>query len=139
LLTPLLATNEAEAATQLLGRCLLGIGQEESLSVERLRNLSPAARYEIERHMESVAPGIDLTLEAQCPHCARAFPLPFDVQDFIFGDARVSHDLLYREIHYLAYHYHWSEHEILDMARDKRRRYIEILADEMERLNHAAG
>jgi hypothetical protein len=127
LLTPLLATNEAEAATQLLGRCLLGIGQEESLSVERLRNLSPAARYEIERHMESVAPGIDLTLEAQCPHCARAFPLPFDVQDFIFGDARVSHDLLYREIHYL------------DMARDKRRRYIEILADEMERLNHAAG
>jgi hypothetical protein len=139
LLMPLLSVNEAEATTQLLSRCLLGLDRDQPLSPERVRNLSPAARDEIERHMEGVAPGVDLTLEAQCPHCGRAFPLPFDVQDFIFGDARVSHDLLYREIHYLAYHYHWSEHEILDMERDKRRRYIEILADEMERLNHAAG
>jgi hypothetical protein len=45
--------------------------------------------------------------------------------------------MLYRQVHYLAYHYHWSEHEILEMPRDKRLAYIEILADEIERLNNA--
>jgi hypothetical protein len=49
----------------------------------------------------------------------------------------MSGDMLYREIHYLAYHYHWSEREIMDMTRDKRRKYIEVLADEIERLNNA--
>jgi len=138
-LAPLLARNEAEALTGLLCRCIRGIGGDDGASEERVRNLSPEARVQIEREMEKAAPGVDLTLEAKCPQCARAFPVPFDVQDFFLGEARQSRDLLYREIHYLAYHYHWSEQEILDMTRDKRRRYIEILSDEMEQLNSATG
>jgi len=138
-LAPLLARNEAEALTRLLCRCVCGIGADDSASEEQVRNLSPEARVQIEREMEKAAPGVDLTLEAKCPQCARAFPVPFDAQDFLLGEARQSRDLLQREIHYLAYHYHWSEREILDMTRDKRHRYIEILSDEMERLNSATG
>src|SRR6266496_3877278 len=138
-LTPLLARNEAEALTQLLCRCICSIGAHERASEEHVRNLSPAARLEIERQMERAAPGVNLVLAAKCPQCARAFPVPFDAEDFLFGEVRHSRDLLYREIHYLAYHYHWSEREILEMTRDRRRGYIEILSDEMERLNSAAG
>jgi hypothetical protein len=61
--------------------------------------------------------------------------VPFDVQDFFFGELRTSRDLLYREVHYLAYHYHWGEREIMDMPRQKRRIYIDILAEEMGKLN----
>ncbi|AQA21988.1 hypothetical protein BTZ20_0501 [Rhodococcus sp. MTM3W5.2] len=42
-------------------------------------------------------------------------------------------DLLRREIHYLAYHYHWSEREIMEMPRHRRQRYVTQLADEIER------
>ena len=65
--------------------------------------------------------------------------MPFDLQDFFFGELRISQDLLYREVHYLAYHYHWSEKEILALSREKRRKYIEILADEIEKLNSAVA
>ena len=60
--------------------------------------------------------------------------MPFDPQEFFFGELRTSRDLLDREVHYLAYHYHWSEQEIMAMPRDKRRRYIVVLADELEKL-----
>jgi hypothetical protein len=46
-------------------------------------------------------------------------------------------DLLYREVHYLAYHYHWSEQEIMSMSQAKRRQYIAVLAEEIEKLNDA--
>lgn len=139
MLAPLLARNEAEALTQLLCRCICSIGAEEHASPEQVRKLSSAARLEIERQMEQAAPGVDLTLEAKCPQCGRAFPVPFDAQDFLFGEARHGQDLLYREIHYLAYHYNWSERDILDMTREKRHRYLEILSNEMERLNSATS
>ena len=62
----------------------------------------------------------------------------FDPQAFLFVELRLSRDLLYREVHYLAYHYHWSEREIMAMPRDKRRRYIAVLADELEKLTYGA-
>ncbi len=42
---------------------------------------------------------------------------------------------LYSEVHFLAFHYHWSEKEILSMSRDRRKMYVELLKDEIERYN----
>jgi hypothetical protein len=39
---------------------------------------------------------------------------------------------LYEEIHYLAYHYHWTERDILEMPRAKRRRYLNLLVSKLE-------
>ena len=137
LLSPLLADNEAAALTMLLERCLQRIGPHEPPGREQVARLSPLARAEIEEHMEQVAPKVELTMETTCPECGRPFGVPFDLQSFFFGELYTGGDLLYREVHYLAYHYHWSEREIMDMTREKRRRYIEVLADEIERLNNA--
>ena len=136
-IAPLAAANEARALTLLLERCVLAIGPLRDPGPEAIERLSPAARAAIERRMEEVAPQVALTMDVSCPECGRAFEMPFDLQDFFFGELRTSRDLLYREVHYLAYHYHWSESEILGLPRDKRRGYIEVLADEIERLNHA--
>jgi len=134
---PLLAVNESEALTELLARCILSIGSWRNLTASQIAELSPLARLEIEKCMEQTAPAVELSMEVGCPECGRRFTVPFDLQDFFFGELRTSHDLLYREVHYLAYHYHWSEREIMEMPRDKRRSYIAILADEIERLNDA--
>lgn len=123
-----LQVNEAHALTVLLERCL-------DDGPDRVAQLSPRARAEIEAHMRHVAPGVEQVLEAGCAECGRTFLVPFDLQRFFFGELRTDSDLLYRQVHYLAYHYHWSEHDIMSMSRDKRRTYLEILADEIDRLN----
>jgi hypothetical protein len=132
-LAGVLAENPARALTALLERCLVATG-EGAVAVDRL---SPRARAEVEAAMAAVAPHVELEMDLACPECGRAFTAPFDPADFLFGELRTSRGLLYRQVHYLAWHYHWSEGEILDLPRDKRLAYIEILADEIEALNHA--
>jgi len=132
----LVADDAARAFAMLLARCIQRVGPWEHPGDALLGRLSPLAQQEIARQMEAVAPQVELTMEGQCRECGRDFAVPFDPQECFFGELRASRDLLYREVHYLAYHYHWSEQEIMAMPRDKRRRYIEVLADELERLNH---
>jgi hypothetical protein len=134
----LMADDAERAFTVLLGRCIQSIGPWNPPGKALLRRLSPLAQQEIERQIEAAAPQVELTMEAQCPECAHGFVVAFDPQELLFGELRTSHDLLYREVHYLAYHYHWSEREIMAMPRDKRRRYIAVLAGELEKLQHGA-
>jgi hypothetical protein len=137
LLSPRLVENESLALAELLAQCIQRIGPVEIASSAQIERLSPLARMEIEQEMLRLAPKIELNMDVNCPECRRIFTAPFDLQDFFFGEMRTSRDLLYREVHYLAYHYHWSEKEIMEMPKDQRRNYIEILADEIERLNNA--
>jgi hypothetical protein len=132
-LAELLEENEATALTRLLTRCLLRVGAEEVVDEARVTQLSPLARLEIERRMREVSPEVNLLMAAVCAHCGREFSAPFDLRHFFFGELRVTADLLDRQVHYLAYHYHWSEREIMEMPRDRRSRYLAVLADEIER------
>jgi hypothetical protein len=129
--------NEARALALLLARCIRRLGPLHDPGLEVIRRLSPLAQAEIARHIEEAAPHVDLTLVAQCLECQREFAVPFDLLGFFLGECKTSRELLYREVHYLAYHYHWSEHDILALPREKRRTYIALLADELRRVNHA--
>jgi hypothetical protein len=136
--SPLISENEAGALAMLLGRCIQDIGPSKNPGGELISRLSPLARMEIEKRMDAVAPKVELTMGSRCPECGREFSVPFDLHEFFFGELRTSRDLLYREVHYLAYHYKWSEREIMEMSRAKRHKYIEVLAEEIERLNNAS-
>ncbi len=135
----LLDTNPAGALHELLELCVLAIGTSDRPSPERIAELSPLARAEIEAAMAEAAPGPAMVMCASCPGCGREFDVPLDVADMFFGEARVTADLLYRQVHYLAYHYHWAEAEILSLPRAKRLHYVELLAEEIESQNHALG
>ncbi|MEV7323508.1 hypothetical protein [Streptomyces sp. NPDC093970] len=131
-----LAVNEAETLTGLLARCVLRIGgQDGPPGREAVAALPAAVRAEVEQAMRERAPSVEQTLEAECPECGRTFLAPFDVHRFFFGELRTDAGALYREVHYLAYHYHWSETEIMAMTRDRRHTYIDVLADAIEVLN----
>lgn len=137
-LASIVVQDEVRAQDLLLQRCLHGIGPLQDPDENMVTKLSPLARLEIEQQMEALAPRVELIMESTCPECGREYAVPFDVQNFFLGELRTNRDLLYREIHYLAFHYHWSEREIMDMPRQKRRTYIEVLSSEIERLNDAA-
>ncbi|MFD4631511.1 hypothetical protein ACFVYR_25780 [Streptomyces sp. NPDC058284] len=131
--------NEAEALTSLLARCVQRLGPDgDPPDQRRMADLSATARSEIEQRMHELAPSVEQSMEARCVHCGRVIIAPLDIQRFFLGELRTDSGLLYREVHYLAYHYHWSEHEIMELTRDKRRTYIEVLADAIEVLNSGA-
>ena len=131
----LLAENEAEALSLLLRRAIQRIGPLAAPDADTVSALSSLARAEIEAEMERVAPRVELNMDTACAECGRGFVVPFDLHRLFFGELRTDSDLLYREVHYLAYHYHWGESEIMAMPRDKRQKYVALLADEIERLN----
>ncbi|MGE5697838.1 MAG: hypothetical protein ACM4D3_22130 [Candidatus Sericytochromatia bacterium] len=135
-LSPLLAHNEGLALSELLRRCVRRIGTQSPPSPQALEALTPLARAEIEAAMAELAPHVEDVIETDCAECGRTIMVPFDLQRLFFGDLRTDRDLLYREVHYLAFHYHWSEREIMAMSRDQRRAYIDVLAGEIDRLNH---
>jgi hypothetical protein len=136
--TPRLRDGDAHALTALLGRCLLAVGPADQPGEQLASALSARARREIEAAMARAAPALDLTMEGLCQECGRPFAAALDIQSFVLGEARVRLNGLYQEVHYLAYHYHWSEHEIMSFTRAKRRGYIEMLAEVIGRLNDGA-
>lgn len=111
------------AMDALLQRCVL----------EDSAGMAPREKADVEQAMRDATFGPQLSLDAMCAECGRAFTLAFDIQDFFFGEVVATPDLLLREVHHLALHYHWAERDILGMPRDRRQRYLSILADEMSR------
>jgi hypothetical protein len=131
--------DPAGAVNELLSRCVLDFRGKGRLSVEEAAALPSDARARLECEMEARAPAVDLTMEGVCPECRRPFTLPLDIQDLLFGELRLGAEHLFREVHYLAYHYHWAEAEILAMSRPRRRAYVDLLGSELERMNDASS
>jgi len=107
-----------EAVEALMARCVIDDGGTP---------LSVAERAAVIAEMDRLAPQIDLELELNCPECGHSFTTPFDCTSFFFSEIRAQSRHLIREVHYLALHYHWSEAEILNLQRDRRRRYLALL------------
>jgi len=115
-----LARIDPDAAADLLLHRCVGEPQEDlpSSAAERLSGL-----------MAELDPQAELTLELICPACGHAFSTIFDAGSHLFQELRHQGLRLYREVHLLAFHYHWSEREILEMPARKRRLYLDLLAD----------
>jgi hypothetical protein len=130
----MLERDEQRAAAMLLGRCVQRIGSWEHPGLIGISRLPARTLMEIEKQIEQAAPAVELMMAGNCPHCGARFSLPFDLVTFFWDELQNSREQLLREVHYLAFHYHWSEQEIMAMPRPLRRRYVTLLAQEMEKL-----
>ena len=137
-LSEVLEDNEGAALTALLARCVRRIDTNQRPDLTTVAALPALARAEIETRMRQVAPIVAQTMDARCAECGRSFTVPFDIQRFFLGEMRTDGARLYHEVHYLAYHYHWGEGEIMAMTREKRQTYIDVLSDAIEALNDGA-
>ena len=95
--------------------------------------LDVAEAEAVEDAIERAAPRLDLDLDLECPYCGAIFALPFDTTSFFLQEVRSGSRTLLREFHSLAFHYHWSEPEILALDRGRRRAYLSLLTDELRR------
>ena len=123
------------AIYQLLARCLQSGGGGRSPDAAEVAQWPEAARHELYETMERLAPQVAIELDLTCPECRTSFVADFDFTAFFLAEMTANARQLEREVHLLARHYHWSEQEILSLTRKKRRRYIELLQEEIERLN----
>ncbi|HEX6159286.1 MAG TPA: hypothetical protein VF111_03910 [Thermoanaerobaculia bacterium] len=110
-----LARSDVGAAARLLvARCVLsGTADPRALS-KRMAELDPQA---------------ELLLELTCTRCGRPFTALFDTAAFLFGELAAQRERLYREVHQLALHYHWSESDILALTPTRRRKYLELIGE----------
>jgi hypothetical protein len=118
--------DEPRGVDELLRRCVLRMPGSATLA-----DAGPL----VEERIEQLAPRMEVELEAVCPECGNAFSAPLDLAGFVLSELMSDLQHLRPEVHFLAWHYHWPESEILAMTRRKRRRYIELVEDELERLN----
>lgn len=107
-----------------------GCGKRVGLSfaLSDLLSATPVAQEEAAASAQAL---LDTTIETTCHECGRPFLAPFDIADFFFAEFNSSLDRLYREVHFLAYHYHWSEGAIMAMPLSKRRIFLDLLNDEL--------
>jgi hypothetical protein len=95
--------------------------------------LPEAARSEIELCMRRLAPSVEVDLDGACPECGEPFETSFDLTTFFAAEMQNNLRGLERAVHLLAFHYHWSEGEILSLTRRKRQRYVEMVEEELAR------
>jgi predicted RNA-binding Zn-ribbon protein involved in translation (DUF1610 family) len=107
-------TDLADAEKELLQRCVIGQVSEQGLAA------LPALLAELD-------PQAEIRLNVTCPECGHAFSALFDTASFFFREIMNRAEHLYREVHLLAFYYHWSEAEILGMTMVKRQRYLNLL------------
>jgi hypothetical protein len=108
------------AADKLLERCVLSPAVAPLAADEKARVIAA---------IEARAPRVELELDLGCPECGHAFVMPFDTTAFFLDELRITAGQLLREVHFLAFYYHWTESQILDLGRDRRRTYLSLLSD----------
>lgn len=77
--------------------------------------------------------GPHLDLGAPCAECGAVNELRFEPALFVVDALERRAKRLLREVHALAWTYHWSEREILEMSPRRRRQYLALIREEVER------
>jgi hypothetical protein len=120
-----LALGDGEpAARALLARCVLVVDGHQP-DEDELAAVRPA----VEDRAAALDPQAETILEIRCPQCDTTTGHALDAAGFLIEELTRSSRYLYREVHALAWHYHWPEGEILGLTVDKRRRYLDLIQD----------
>jgi len=123
-----IATRDLPAARALLlRRCILAIETPEGAG-GAAGNGEPVCRRELPALMAARDAQAESLLEFVCPACGASGQALLDAADFFFRELGAAVGDVYRQVHELALHYHWSEAEILALPWAKRQRYLALLA-----------
>jgi hypothetical protein len=118
--------DDPAGADELLRRCIVAVPPQ--------MRFADAARL-AEELIEQIAPRIELEIEARCPECGAVASTDVDLMPFVLSELAGDPNGIRHDVHFLAWHYHWPESEILALTRRSRRRYIDLIGDELLRAN----
>jgi hypothetical protein len=118
------STDAVAAARELLARCVASAPGSGGDSMELPDDVADAVAV----RMAELDPQAEIRLRFDCAACGRPVDVLFDTASFFFAEIGATAERLYDEIHAIAWHYHWSEDAILDLPRNRRRRYLDLIS-----------
>ena len=123
------AVSDVEAA----GDWLLQTSIQSANSPEDLSGMELTDRLgaQVAERMKQLDPQAEITLNVTCSICSHTFAVLFDAASYLFKELEADMRTLYREVHLLAYHYHWSLADILGLSGQVRRRFLGMISDEV--------
>lgn len=119
------AKENTEAATiQLIQSCILKI----NINGKERAKIIPSLVYdEVFNSIDQLDPQAEIGFRITCPECNTEFNTILDTGIYFRNELKYNLNELYNEIHFLAYHYHWSEQQIMAMSTGKRHLYCDLL------------
>jgi hypothetical protein len=124
-----MARNDvASGADFLLRRCVQSATLFDGSPVNEF---SPAFVAQLADRMAELDPQAEIILQLTCPVCGATFSEIFDTANYLMQELADGIRRLYREVHLLAYHYHWSATEILGMSTARRLQFLRLLGKEL--------
>lgn len=81
-------------------------------------------------------PQAEIVLDLTCPACGECFTSLLDAASIVLAEISERSRRVAREVHQIAWHYHWTERDILALPAERRRRYLELIS---EALTEEAG
>jgi hypothetical protein len=122
---PLALTDPRAAADELLSRCVESVHREDGQPVDVLPSVVSET---LPARLSEIDPQAELMLNLACPECQKDFSALLDAGGYFFQEIAAGIRRLYRDVHLLAFYYHWSEAEIMGMTCKKRQRYLDLLS-----------
>jgi hypothetical protein len=119
--------DPAELRRRLAARCVRRRGARASA-----RRLDDAVVDRVERRMSELAPDVTPEADAVCPHCGAAFSGQIDLPYLVLAELASVTRRLEEDVHLLAWHYHWSERDILRLPRPKREAYLKLIRAQLD-------
>jgi hypothetical protein len=124
-----MALNDPEAGAMfVLHRCVEQV-TAAGQAIPLTGGIPAAVAEALPRLMAELDPQAEIVLKLTCPTCRVPFSLLFDPGEYLCRELVARRPDLYREVHLLAFHYHWAEAEIMAMTGQKRRLYLGLLAE----------
>jgi hypothetical protein len=130
------AATAPDPARELLLRCVELVDGEPA-STTSVEALDEAAIGQLEDAMEGLAPAAELAMDLVCPECGHGFSADYELAPYLLEEMHAGSRAVLREVHGLAFCYHWSEREILQLPRARRRAYLSLVAEQMRRREDA--
>jgi hypothetical protein len=75
--------------------------------------------------------GAETTLRLSCPACKTKSSIPFSVEGFFFQEMDARYGQLERDVHCLAFNYHWTEGAILSLPSGRRKLYVDLIDESL--------
>ena len=114
--------KDEEAMNFLLHSCISSVNGKKP-GDDFFNMLSDSDINVIDNTLDEAAPAVCNRLLVTCPECGREQYARLDHYKLDY----LNKYFFYDEIHTLASHYHWSESEILNLPKSKRRLYIDLI------------
>jgi hypothetical protein len=122
-----------KAFLRLLSRCLIQVDGVPVVSAETLNSLSREDLLAMDRRIAEETTSFDWEIKLTCPECSGLFSAFLDIHAFYWEELNLLKEDLWREVHEIAFFYHWPEENILSLPRWKRKLYLNYIHDEMGR------